>query len=61
MSFMVSAKATPSSSPGARSYGWRRAALQIVFAAVCGLGLAGAIAVPAARAEPPVQVVAFGD
>jgi acyl-CoA thioesterase-1 len=25
------------------------------------LGLAGAIAVPAARAEPPVQVVAFGD
>lgn len=61
MSFMVPAKATPSLSLGARSYGWRRAAVQTVFAAVCGLALAGVAAVPAARAQAPVQVVALGD
>jgi acyl-CoA thioesterase-1 len=32
-----------------------------MFAAVCGLGLAGAVAVPVARAQAPVQVVALGD
>jgi acyl-CoA thioesterase-1 len=64
MSFMVPAKATPSSSLGGRSYGWRHAAVQIAFAAVFGLGLAGA-AVPVAQAQAPVQVpmqvVALGD
>jgi acyl-CoA thioesterase-1 len=61
MSFMVPAKATPSSSLGVRSYGWRRAAVQTLFAAVCGFGLGGAVAMPVARAQAPVQVVALGD
>ena len=46
----------PSLSPRARSYGWRRAAVQIAVAA-----LIGATSVAPAHAQAPVKIVAFGD
>src|ERR1700681_3756489 len=60
MSFMLPADPHPSSTR-VRSYGWRRALIQIAAAAVCSVALIGATAVPSARAQAPVKIVAFGD
>src|ERR1700729_3508878 len=56
MSFMMPVGPRPSLSPRARSYGWRRAAVQIAVAA-----LIGATSVAPAHAQAPVKIVAFGD
>src|SRR5580704_14536495 len=56
MSFMVPAGPRPSLSPHARSYGWRRAVVQIAVAA-----LIGATPAALAHAEAPVKIVALGD
>src|SRR5580693_5774432 len=61
MSCILAAGPRPSSSRRARSYGWRNALIQIVGAAVCSVALVGATAVPSARAQAPVKIVAFGD
>src|SRR6202795_3181900 len=60
MSFMLPADPHPSS-PRARSYGWRRALIQIAGAAVCSVALFAATAVQSAHAQAPVKIVAFGD
>src|ERR1700724_6978 len=60
MSFMLPADPRPSSRR-ARTYGWRRALIQIAGAAVCSVVLAGATTVPSAHAQAPVKIVAFGD
>lgn len=60
MSFIGSAGPRPSSLIGVRTYGARRAFLQIVIAAVCSAGLA-ATGGPAAGVEPPLKIVALGD
>jgi acyl-CoA thioesterase-1 len=73
MSFMLStglrlslSRARPSltregGNGGGFSYGWRRALVQIAGAAVCSAMIIAATAVPAARAETPVKIVALGD
>src|SRR5580693_736069 len=60
MSFILPADPRPSSTR-ARSYGWRRALIQIAGAAVCSVALVAATAVPPAHAQAPVKIVAFGD
>jgi acyl-CoA thioesterase-1 len=60
MSFMLPADPRPSSTR-ARSYGWRRALIQIAGAAVCSVALIAATAVQPAHAQAPVKIVAFGD
>src|SRR6202162_3654390 len=60
MSFMLPADPHPSS-PRARSYGWRRALIQIAGAAVCSVALFAATAVQSAPAQAPVKIFAFGD
>src|ERR1700722_17843027 len=60
MSFMLAADPHPSSTR-ARSYGWRRALIQIAGAAVCSVALVGATAVQSAHAQAPVTIVAVGD
>jgi acyl-CoA thioesterase-1 len=56
MSFMMPAGPRPSLSPRARSYGWRRAVVQIAVAA-----LIGATCVTQADAQAQVKIVALGD
>src|SRR3984957_10058325 len=60
MSFILPADPRPSSCR-ARSYGWRRALIQIAGAAVCSVALVGATAVQSANAQAPVKIAAFGD
>src|SRR3984893_6399031 len=60
MSFILPADPRPSSCR-ARSYGWRRALIQIAGAAVCSVALVGATAVPSTHAQAPVKIVPFGD
>jgi acyl-CoA thioesterase-1 len=61
MSFMLPAWCRPSSSRRARSYGCRRALVQIFNAAAFSLTVAGGTAVPPARAAEPLKIVALGD
>src|SRR5208282_2067802 len=73
MSFMLPVGPRPSPSPtlpsaacgGGKgegtSYGWLRALVQIVCAAVCSLALSGGTAVQSANAGSSVKVVALGD
>src|SRR6202045_4605527 len=60
MSFILPADPHPSSRR-ARSYGWRRALVQIAGAAVCSVALIAASAMQSATAQAPVKIVAFGD
>jgi acyl-CoA thioesterase-1 len=61
MSFILPAGRCPLPSKRARSYGWHRAAVQIVAAALCSLGLSAGTAAPAASAGTPITIVALGD
>src|SRR5258708_4638551 len=60
MSFMLPADPHPASTR-ARSYGWRRALVQIAGAAVCSVALLGGTAMQPANGQAPVKIVAFGD
>jgi acyl-CoA thioesterase I len=62
MSFMRLTGPKISPSLAARSsYGWGRAAIQIVCAALCSVVLTAATAAVPANAEAPVKIVALGD
>jgi acyl-CoA thioesterase-1 len=61
MSFIVPAGPCHSPWKRARSYGWRRAVVQIAAAALCSLGLDAGTAGPAASAGAPITIVALGD
>lgn len=61
MSFIRSAGQQPPLPIGIRSYGAARAFLQTAIAAVCSAALIAGIPVSAARAEPPLKIVALGD
>ena len=59
MSFIVPAGPSPLLSSCVRSYGWRRAVVQIIAAAACYV--IGGIALAPAYAQAPVKIVALGD
>ncbi len=61
MSFMLPAGPCHSPWKRARSYGWRRAVVQIAAAALCSLGLSAGTAGQAANAGTPITIVALGD
>src|ERR1700733_5957410 len=60
MSFIVPAGPCPLPSKRARSYGWRRAVVQIAAAALCSLGLSAGT-VGQANAGTSMTIVALGD